>query len=480
LKVKYVDINLPEEFFSTDVLKKGISLLKRKKIECISKQQNTFIFLSGAVKRAELHLTITKNLIKNYFCTCERVLCEHLCAAIFYLKKENYEQVSIPDKAKQRRTVTLDLPIDLIEKIESGTVSEALKIINETSLMKRRKLICSFCAYAIHIRKKLSDDELGLFSVLIANARFNKSFANEMFYYLKESLRSNTLFQTEIYFALLPSLIKYLNPFEREEVKVLIKKRKQKIFFPGYLDKKEIAISILSVNNNKKVLSEKTAEYYIALTLLAFANKRTEYGFRILEKGFIILSEKKPVNFSAYTRFILEQAKHHAKKELEINYHKHLLLLEPYVSASQLDRVSQLLSDSEKKTFFDGLLIELKRGREAKEKILEILFHQQRWKDLLEEVKGDRNKFSLLNKIALAMLPVTDSQIIKQYPVFFAYSVNNAGDGHYRTFLFDQSEVFLKRIDFETRERIVTEMIALLGGNHYLSFKLHSLLKEDS
>lgn len=473
LKQPDINIDIPEDYFSEAVLKKGFNLFRRNLIEQTGKDRQIYSFLVGNKHKKDVQLKLKKNIASDYVCSCNVFRCEHLLAAMLFLRKENYtldqfDQTKLPDENEriykafegkmEQHASSLNSFADLLEVTGNHKPSG-----------KQVFLLLSAIVYCLRKNKErvlgISSEQLYSF---FAEQKISKQHSDYLFFAVKESLKSQRKYESEVWYHLLPFLSPFLSRVMSEELKALFYSRKTNPVFPGNISNKEIALYLLTPAREKRT-DEITAEYFISRALIFFAARRVNKGFLILDKGFELLRREKSVSLGAYIHFIIDYSIYYNQTDDQKKYLRELLIIEPFISSSMFDRVESLIQPGARKSFYNDIIAELFNKSSAEEKIFEIMYHQKQWNELLLFIRRRKLKFTSLNKVAVEMLPEISDVVLKIYPEFLVNGINSAGDGHYRNFIFDESRKFLMKINSDLREKLVEDVIAKLGGKHHLA-----------
>lgn len=308
-------------------LKKGLKTFLKNKVELINKIGNeSFTFLIHEKNIGEISIQFKAEQIINYNCFCGDVnYCEHLAAALFYLQQEDLNLLKVKSvrtkkvvttKVKQKKKNSfikhiehikeIIKPYAITSKLTSAEVNEIQKKIHfeksgaATFGQDFYFNLAIMCELPKLLNYKCSDDE-NVIDILIKNAkqeienRFNKGFSvNEAEAFIDAtyySLRSQQNFRSGMFgFFISLASVMITNKNATEDLKILLKKRKQNNNRTGSINRKNVSELQLSIRAaelaNKPFLLknyESTIELPIALVEMEFHKQNNAKAFKLLE-----------------------------------------------------------------------------------------------------------------------------------------------------------------------------------------------------
>ncbi|MDO9000735.1 MAG: hypothetical protein Q7W45_13285 [Bacteroidota bacterium] len=478
-------------------LKKGLKLFLKNKIELVSKTESgRYIFFIDDKIPGETSFQIKSDKIINYKCFCaNQKYCQHLAACLFYLQQEIlvFSKNETKNKKKilkpKRKTAfnnylnkikTIIKPYLIFPKLETNQINEIHKKIN-FELSGASTLTNDFYFHLAVISElpKISNIEYSLteneIEELIKNSiemleiSFNSglsatakdAFIEATFY----SLKSQTNFKSGYYSFLISRASVFIkDKLDFENLKALLKKRKQNKNNLNSIDRKiisEIQLSLMQSKLIGKPISYKNYENAIELPLalaeIEFLQKNYAKGFKLIQA----YAEKiKGSNINKYLDYLEEVilfAKKYGNLKIEKSYLIDKFICGYFIDEKDFDRVVSLTEKGTTNTEITELLTKIKRESVffTFEKIALILLRQNRLDELIEEIKKEKNKFRLLNKIGIKKLPEHDLDFLKLYIKHFINAVSEAKFPYFQQQLFDIAKIYLDGLPIEIRKNIV-------------------------
>jgi hypothetical protein len=486
-------------------LKKGLKLFLKNKIELINKTgNNSFTFLIHEKNIGEISVQINAEKILNYNCFCgNENYCEHLAAANFYLQQEvlgltkakgvtdkNVRGKSNINRSNKNKKNNFGKYINLIKanikpfmnfpKLKSNQVNEVYKKINfEKSGAATFSHDFYFSLALICELPKLPNynysDSKNAIENLIKNSiqeiefYFNKGLSTdekdafvEATYY---SLKSQQNFRSGMYaFLVSHSSVIINNKVDFENLKNLLKKRKQNKNNAGSIDRKIIAELQLSIREtaliNKTYLLknfESTLELPIALAEIEFHKGNNTKAFKLLEQ----YGEKLKVgNVNKYLDLVIEVlvcAKRYGNKKYENKYLLEKFVYGYFIDEMELKRFFELNASENAEIVIFELIKKLKNESVffTFEKIAVILLHHNKLDELVEEIKKEKNKFKLLNEIGIKKAPQYNLDFLALYTKHFLTAIAEAKFPYFQQQLFDLAKTYLDLLPIETKKDLV-------------------------
>lgn len=481
-------------------LKKGLKLFLNKKVELIKKTgSESFSFLIHEKNFGEISVQIRSEKIQNYNCFCgSKNNCEHLAAALFYLQQETLSMLKV--KSLRKKAVTTSIkqkkknsfikqielikeiikPFAMASKLTSTEVNEIYKKIHfeKTGAATFGQDFYFDLAIVCELPKvpnyKYADGE-NVIDTLVENAKqeienhFNKGFfVNETEAFIDAtyySLRSQQNFRSGMYgfFISLASVI-ITNKNTTADLKILLKKRKQNKNKIGSINRKNVSELQLSIRDaelaNKPFLLknyESTLELPIALAEMEFHKHNHAKAFKLLE----LYAEKiKIENINKYLDLIIEvlvYAKKYNSKKYEQKYLLEKFVCGYFIDEKELDRFFEL-NKSRSKELVALVVIEKIKSESlffTFEKIAIIFLSQNKFDELVNEIKKEKNKFKLLNEIGIKKFPHYDIEFLTLYTKHFLNAITDAKFPFFQQEMFDLARTYLDLLPLEARENII-------------------------
>jgi hypothetical protein len=486
-------------------LKKGLKLFLNKKVELIKKTGNgSFSFLIHEKNIGEISVQIRSEKIQNYNCFCgSKNNCEHLAAVLFYLQQESLDLGNFKRSKDKTTTIKSTLskrsnnkknkfagyirliknitkPFITFTKLKSAQVGDIQKKINfekngasafNEEYYFNLALICELPK----IPNFNYSDRANAIEALIRNAameiemNFNRGLSeneNEAFieatYY---SVRSQQNFRSGMYgfFISLASVI-ITNKNTTADLKILLKKRKQNKNKIGSINRKNVSELQLSIRDaelaNKPFLLknyESTLELPIALAEMEFHKHNHAKAFKLLE----LYAEKiKIENINKYLDLIIEvlvYAKKYNSKKYEQKYLLEKFVCGYFIDEKELDRFFELNKFRSKELVALGVIEKIKSESLffTFEKIAIIFLSQNKFDELVNEIKKEKNKFKLLNEIGIKKFPHYDIEFLTLYTKHFLNAITDAKFPFFQQEMFDLARTYLDLLPLEARENII-------------------------
>ncbi len=494
-KLKEFEHKIEETF-----LKKGLKLFLNKKVELIKKTGNeSFSFLIHEKNIGEISVQIRSEKIQNYNCFCgSKNNCEHLAAALFYLQQETLSMLKV--KSLRKKAVTTSIkqkkknsfikqiepikeiikPFAMASKLTSTEVNEIYKKIHfeKTGAATFGQDFYFDLAIVCELPKvpnyKYADGE-NVIDTLVENAKqeienhFNKGFSvNETEAFIDAtyySLRSQQNFRSGMYgfFISLASII-ITNKNTTADLKILLKKRKQNKNKIGSINRKNVSELQLSIRDaelaNKPFLLknyESTLELPIALAEMEFHKHNHAKAFKLLE----LYAEKiKIENINKYLDLIIEvlvYAKKYNSKKYEQKYLLEKFVCGYFIDEKELDRFFELNKSRSKELVALGVIEKIKSESLffTFEKIAIIFLSQNKFDELVNEIKKEKNKFKLLNEIGIKKFPHYDIEFLTLYTKHFLNAITDAKFPFFQQEMFNLARTYLDLLPLEARENII-------------------------
>jgi hypothetical protein len=282
------------------------------------------------------------------------------------------------------------------------------------------------------------------------------------------SIKTNANLQCDAFLFLIPRAVNATkNKEDLEELHNLLNKRRYKINYAQRFDK--LLIARLQVAIRKWDLF-KTAfplnhidnelELIIARTELFFCSDQDDKAFHILEANYEKVKNEQKNYYGDYLEYIISKAKDKKNAEIESKYLREGFINNLFILPQKLDRFLELIPKEGRSQEIDTIIKRLKsnvRGYSF-EKVSALLLKDNRWNDLLEELKRQHNKFGLVHAIALKKLPEYDSRLIELYFRHLSEDLIEKSSYPYQQELVRAAKKYLRFLP----ENIVDEMVKKL------------------
>ncbi len=480
------DLKEFEQIIKEPELKKGIILFSTNNVELLNKTGTTFFnFLIHSKPGGEISLQLKAGKIISYTCFCEKKFyCQHLAAAIFYLQKEDFELVKPIQKRKSPRIKKSILQNYLNEikgllkpdvkenKAKGPQLNDLLKKIHiekEKAVFLKQQFYFDL-SIILELPKlsgfNYSEKENKLhelfqktkqeINILLAGKISNKE-KEALIEAAKHSVRSQPNFRTGVF----SSLISYACVFIKDKndfgiLKDLIKKRSLNKNRLEQTDRKliaELQLSIMHAKLLNKTYSIKnfksTIELPIALAQIEFCKGKNVKGFKILLQHADNM-KKNSNKYLDLVEEILRFAKEKQNKIIEEKYLPEKFIQGLFIEENELNYFFELVGKkSEQAT--DDLLRRLKSESKfyTLDKIAVLLLNQNRSIQLLEELKREKNKFRIMNELALKMLP--DNEFIKLYVKHLSQAITEAKFPYFQEQVLNSARNYIDKLETEQR-----------------------------
>lgn len=486
-------------------LKKGLKLLLRGKVELLNKtENNTFYFIIHDKVNGEISVQIKSDKIISYNCFCsDKNYCEHLAAANFYLQQEELALIN-PQIVTKKTSKTKRL---------TNKISKSKVIVFEKYVNKIKDIIHPFLPpnklknnQTSEIQKKISSEKIGALAfnnefyfqlaiicelskltngnsfeeqnplgILIKNAisEIELSLVKGLSVAEKDaflvaanySMRSQLNFRSAAFSFLASHASVLINDIrDFENLKALLKKRRLNKNRLNPIDRKliaELQLNIMEAKLIGKTYSvknyEDTIELPVALAELEFINRKNAKGFKLLEKYGAIIKTK---NINKYLDFINEVlifAKNRNNKKTELFCLIEKFVCGYYIDEKELARFFDLSVSDSRAQAANQLIIKIKNESVffTFEKVALILLDQNKLDELIAEIKKEKNKFKLLNVIAIKKYPDFSNEFFSLYLKHFFNAVAEAKFPYFQQQLFDLAKTYLDLVPCEIREKII-------------------------
>jgi len=217
---------------------------------------------------------------------------------------------------------------------------------------------------------------------------------------------------------------------------------------------------------------ESTIELPIALAEIEFRKKKYINGFKLLEQ---YAKKIKDGNINRYLDLIDEIlifANKQNNKIIEEEYLIEKFVYGYYIDEIELIRFFELNTGNTKELRAAELIKKIKgiSGLYAFEKIAVILLSQNRLDEIIEEIKREKNKFRLLNKIVIQKFPDFNKDILSLYVKHFLQAITEAKFPYFQEQICNMAKTYLDKLPIDVRKN------SLVAIKEKIIFERHAFM----
>jgi len=211
-------------------------------------------------------------------------------------------------------------------------------------------------------------------------------------------------------------------------------------------------------------------EKIVAKAELLFCLNKNEKAFELLEAHY---DEVKTVykNFHHdYQEYVLNKARRKSNNEIEVKHLGENFVGGLFILPENLERYLALIPINEQKQKIDELVSKI-RARQLEnsfDKLVMLLMRNNRLDELIEVIKREGNKFSLLHRVMMLKLPEVKGSQVELYIKQLLEAVALRRGSHYQEQLIDLSKIFIDRLPSEMKLTTIHRMLDQLGGQSWL------------
>lgn len=280
-----------------------------------------------------------------------------------------------------------------------------------------------------------------------------------------KSVKQLAYFNSEIYpFLISYSILLINNTHDLFQVQLHIKKRKESDRFADIKRKlvAEIQLNILESELTGKLFDQRnydsTAELPVALSEIQFYRKKHVAGFKLLQDHANKLKKKNINIYLNLIEFIVKKAFELNNKKIEENYLREYFIFGYHVSLPMLNRYFEITIKSNTNETVTELISKIKNESPhfTFDKLAVILLHQNRLDELINEIKKEKNKFSILNQIAIKKLPYLDSDFSKLYVKQLINAIEAAKFPYFKKQVFNLANTYISQLHPDCRKEIIS------------------------
>jgi len=481
-----------EEVFEEKLLRKGFALFQNKKLDFERRINGEYHFVFGGKKHVELTFRKKGKYISEYKCSCNnKKPCEHLCATIFFLQPELADKISDKSGARKENINPVKklyknystVIKQLLNTEDKTRVSGIISSIKKASKNNRHRLYYLLLAAIDNVPEwgLNSEQSAAILTELLTQfqklnfKQLNSEQKSYLVFITHNSLSSSKRFNTLTFARLIPYVVSIAGLADLNEFKQQLGKRKLRYSYPSRLDLKLVAYLQIVLAEEKhiarKISSDygQTSEFFLALAELNFSKRKTTSGFNSLNKGFLILKKAKPANYISYLEYCASKAREYNKSETELYYIKQIIIDDFLLSPNLLLRIKELTNPVERGTFVNAILKELRHSSKNNfDKISSLLHSEGRWDELITEISKQKNKFHLLNAVAIKKFPGVDQTLMNIYAKQFQAAVNEAAETHYQKHIFDQARKYIDLLIAPEKQKLLNMLLNVVGKHSYV------------
>ena len=207
-------------------------------------------------------------------------------------------------------------------------------------------------------------------------------------------------------------------------------------------------------------------ELIIAKSELYFCNNGDDKAFRLLELNYEEIRTLHKRYYNDYLEYIISQARKKEKVEIEIKYLRENFIRRLFSLPEKFERYLELLPVKDHSRVMEELVTLIKSKREyySFDKLVVLLMRNNRIDDLIEEIKKQDNKFSLLQDLLLRKLPEFNERQLALYVKQLMETLTERKMNVYQEQLIDKSKEFIDLLPIKVKQKVVGQILDKLGG----------------
>jgi hypothetical protein len=263
-----------------------------------------------------------------------------------------------------------------------------------------------------------------------------------------------------------------------------LSKRHLKTSYTERLDKLLIARALVNLRESKlfktplpMIASEDTVELIIAKAELNFFSGKSNKAFKILESHYNEIKINKAAYYLDYLEYLLKKATKMRHAEIEIKYLRESFIHGLFILPDKLHYFLHLIPSEKREEEITGLLNSVKRNpfNYSYDKVIVLLWEDQRWDELIIEIKKHKNKFHLLHDVLIKKLPENAPPLLSLYAKHLIASILEKEFYPYQIQLLNKARVYLSYLpEEETQGFMLTVLNGLLKQS-----QIYRFLKEE-
>lgn len=293
-----------------------------------------------------------------------------------------------------------------------------------------------------------------------------KAWQNATVYFLKKA----TPAYSPVFSFLLPRAINLLKDKEAaNELKKLLERKQLKLIRSGnhfnHLEIVKLQLAIKEAELFKTPFPFKKynqdPELMLAKAELYFCGGKVEKAFSYLEENYVNVEIDFPAGLRTYSEYIISKAREKQKPELEIKYLKKQFIFGLHIVPHALERYLELIPEKKRGAQLNELIAGIKSESKGDvvDKISVILLKAGRLNDLVKELKKQKNRFNLVNKIAVQSLPTYTPELLAVYGQHLASALHDAKYTNYQQPLFMLAKKYLDHLPRPKANELVAELL---------------------
>jgi len=207
-------------------------------------------------------------------------------------------------------------------------------------------------------------------------------------------------------------------------------------------------------------------ELIIAKSELNFCNNEVNKAFQLLESNYEEVRTLHRNYYNDYVEYLLSNARKRGMADLESKYLREIFIHRLFILPGDLERYLDLLPQKEHSLELDELVSVIKSKREyySFDKLVILLTRNNRIDELIEEIKKQDNKFSLLHQLMLGKLPEFNERQVTLYIKQLMESLTDRKMNLYQEQLIDKSREFIDLLPAKVKQKTVGQILDKLGG----------------
>lgn len=498
-----LDIRHFEQVLPERILKKGLRLFESGSVELLSRlpgQTQQFL----VKPEATLSLKKRENQLISYACSCGKMpYCGHLAAVLFYFQQKTLGLSAVPEKkprSSPRQTGRTSNDVEsLIKELKATLAAHASDREIIYGLLQSKKqnapdpfllnLSASVVLPGILVSAEHQGDQLagwikGSFSELEERLlHLTKEEKKQWYKATLASVKTNAALKSESFLFLVPGFLSFVKDARQLlALKAALDSRKYRTAYTSRLDKLLIAqLEVLLKANRRFKMNfamgqhASAAELIIAKCELDFYSGRADSAFKRLRLCHDRILKHQPLYYIDLLRYALEKAGHYGQPEQETEFLKKGLIHHVHIQPAYLERLTELLGEEALKETIDAIIQRVKKeqGIYAFDKTADLLYGTNRLDELLNEIRKQRNKFSLLHKVLLKKMPHYDQELLDLYLEHLLTALRESGFYQLQQHVFDKAVAYLGRLPGDVSRKLVGALLDRLGRTsqigHYIA-----------
>jgi hypothetical protein len=500
-----VSISSFEEEFSEARLKEGLNLAQKHLLEVVKISPGSYRFVFEKKRQSMLQLGRRGNQIISWKCSCGKKMCAHLAAALFYFSssrldlKRGSSQKSGAERLKDYATEFRKLLQKELENSGKKLLEDeaAVRISNEfLKRIENNDAQIARLSALIELSKHLVYAELlpvrnvssGLKNIIdeLKLVRKQKLSTDEKSAWKEasaQSLKIQAVFKSGIYLYLLPFTLSFVRDgITLDELRDLaFRRRKEKRFFT-FLNLPLLAEMMVMERqaelSGKSSASEKLSpEMLIARAELKLVKRKIQEALSLLKSGNDELKIIAPLTYPSYLAYGLSVSEDADLRDYELFFMKEILLHDRSIDVSLLDRAKQLLNAMQWKNWIREIIHEIRtQNKEWNfDKLAEMLEHENMLEELINLIKTQKNKFQLLQRVAMKKLPEYSETLFRIYVEQLENLIYEAREPYRQEKIYQLVKAYLDKLPEKAASDLENKILERISKNN----SVYQLLKSS-